>query len=178
MTTENTSSNISQPYIDANIIKLRLDTEALLHKIEIYLKGEKEDYYEDAKTNDIKVRTIKLSLRKANFEGIQSIYNWAAGVLNPQVSQGNFQVDKEAFCKKYEDYIFYYRIDLSTMLMNNITEYGIADNDYEGIIDYVMNIITPFMTRLIDNKEREGLGQIKAEQRSIVEKDAKKFGIW
>ena len=92
---------------------------------------------------------------KANDEGIQSLLNWIRTIVNPQVVQGNFPTDSPSHSTMYENYVFWNRVDLAQMVVVNLYKWNLNTKDANVIIDSIMNMIEPFMTRLIDNKERE-----------------------
>lgn len=136
-------------YTASNSLKLRLDTQHLLEQIELNLKGYKEVIRVDAKTGIPQVDRIRIGEPKANDLGIQEILRWLNNVINPAVVQGNYKEER------YQDDLYRIRVSLAQDLMTNLDRYGINENDYEGIIDSFMATIRPFLSRLIDNKERE-----------------------
>ena len=165
---ENYRAKLSNPGLDYNSLNLRLNPEPLLEKIEIFLKGEKESYTRDKAGNVIKL-VDQFGLRKANNNGIQSIYSWISGIINTQIVQGNFPISKLGHSEKYEDFIYYFRMDFSEYLMKNLYEFDIDETEFEGIIDFVMSIIVPYMSRLIGNEERLGYNQtLKSEERNVI----------
>lgn len=162
-------ARISQAYETASIMKLRLDTNPLLEKIELFLRGEKlvfltdengrthKDtipigYINEKKETERRAEGLKPSYAKANEVGVQTILNHVTAICNPQVVQGNF--NKEM----YQNYVFETRIDIAKLLMVNLYEWEISPKDYEGIINFIMSLSKPFMSRLIDNKERDSYG--------------------
>jgi len=147
------NSSINKPSADASLIEIRLRTEPILKQIEVFLSGEKIET--TLVNNQLIAYKVKVGQPKANRQGITSILNWIANVLNSQVVQGNFYTDKSGFSKEYEDFCYNFRIDFGDELMINLYKYGINEEDFMGIIDSIMNIIVPFMPRLKDNKERE-----------------------
>lgn len=174
MDEEKTSSFVSSPYMDAEIVKLRIDTEPILHKVEIFLKGEKDDYTEDPKTGKVILVTTKLALAKASPEGIQAIYSWLSGIMNSQISQGNFYVDEHGYSKKYEDFCMWIHLDFAKYLMNNLYEFGIPESEYEGIVDFVMTEVRAFLTRPIGDGERKGLSLQTSKEQSYKETERKR----
>lgn len=164
---DNRSISLSQPVSDYNSLNLRLNPEPLLAKIEVFLRGEKEIIYE-GENGEACYKTVKIGLKKANENGIQSIYNWISGVVNIQTVQGNFPVDARGYSKAYEDYIYNFRIDFSKYLMLNKYDFEISDTEYTGIIDFVLFLIVPYMSRLIGNEERKGYNNtLKSDDRTV-----------
>ena len=148
-----------------NLLQLRLDPSNLISEIKMFLKAEIEAVDQDSEGN-IRRKVIPVGLPKANEKGIASILNWIHVTVNPQVVQGNFPADKQGMSPMYERYIMEFQKDLGDMIYINMYDYGINENEAQAIIDAVMNLIKPFMTRLIDNKERESYGDTFREVRS------------
>jgi hypothetical protein len=55
----------------------------------------------------------------------------------------------------YQNYVAEVHDGLNVNLMNNLYNWEIDEDNYEPIIDFIMNLVQPFISRLIDNKERE-----------------------
>lgn len=161
----NTSGTITQPLIDPTLIRLRLDTKDILQSIEVFLRGEKIEYTMDESGQIVTLKT-KIGEAKANPKGIASILNWISLTINPHVVQGNFPSNGAGYSKEYEDFCYYFQVELGNYLMLNIYNFNIDESEYQGIIDSVMNIVRPFMTRLLDNKERESYFQTLKTQES------------
>lgn len=153
-----------------NVVKARIDTTELLERIEYYLRG---SYLERMQTEDGQIisRIIKHGIPKANPLGVQSIMSWTAMTLNAQVVQGNFTSDKTGYSQMYEDYCYWFQCDLGDYLMTNLDNFGIELREFQGIIDGTMNIVRPYMTRLIDNKERESYAETtKSTETNVLSK--------
>jgi len=152
MTSETQGQDVTQSsnyaFHNATIIQLRLDTEKVLEKIEIFLKGARIVYQE--KDGNIVGINQETGTPKANDEGIQSIMNMISCVVNSQTVQGNFDHEE------YEQYIEEINISLLSAIVTNCCEWDIKDDDIESIINFTMALIRPFMSRVIDNKERDG----------------------
>ena len=165
------NANYSRPGIDANIIQIRLDTQKLLEKIELFLKGSREVYSKD-ETGQIIVQHLKVGEPKANDEGIQSLLNWLNGTINAQVVQGNFPSTSSGDSPAYNRYIKEYHIELTELLILNIYNWGIKEGEINGIISFIMLLVQPFFSRLIGNKERESYSEsLRSEERT------KKWGL-
>lgn len=154
----NTTTSTNRGFDSASALKIRLDASGIIENVELFLKGSKLMISQTDK-GEIITNEISTGQKKANDIGIQSILNWLQLILNPQVVQGNFPIDSGGNSKMYEDYIYYVRVDLSTNIIANVYNWEIVDEDIDVIIDSIMNAIEPFMTRLIDNKERESYDQ-------------------
>ena len=149
----NTTTANNRGYDSASALQIRLDTTTIIENVEMFLKGSKLTVYQDEK--GIHTKKVNTGTPKANDAGIQSILNWLQLILNPQVVQGNFPSDGKGHSPMYDDYIYWTRINLSNDVIENCYSWAVSDSDIDGIINSIMNIVEPFMTRLIDNKERE-----------------------
>jgi len=150
----NITSNNSG-FNSASALQIRLDPSSIIENVELFLSGKKIVVEQDD-AGKIATRHLEIGKPKANSRGIQAILNRIQLVINPQAVQGNFSCDSPSLSTKYEDYIYYIRCDFAETLMINLYEWDVEEEDYDDIIDSIMNLIEPFMTRLIGNKEREG----------------------
>lgn len=142
----------------SSALQLRLDATAVLENIELFLRGAKISATQD-ESGKIKVQTIPIGRPRANSIGIQSILNSVGIIVNNQVVQGNFFIDQNGHSFQYEEYIIRCHTNMAVNIMNNLPNWEISEDDYDIIIDSIMDIVEPFMTRLIDNKERESYDQ-------------------
>lgn len=160
-------------------VQMRLDTSSLMEKIELFLRGGGNvSRYNNE--NEIETSFVKTGSRMCNDLGVQTLLNWIGGTLNPHVVQGNFLVDpKTGTSKAYDVFIENYNIDLASLVVINLYDWEMDVKNAEGVIDFVMNMIIPFMTRLIDNKERESYGNTirTVESNSITQGKSNPFGL-
>ena len=164
----NTSTSSNKGYNASTALQIRLETTQLIENIEMFLRGALLVVEQDD-NGRITTKKIERGMPKANDLGIQSILNWIQLILNPQIVQGNFPVDSPSHSSMYEDYIYNVRVDITSMIIINCYNWEIIDEDIEMIIDSIMNAIEPFMTRLIDNKERESYSDtIRHEEHSSM----------
>ena len=143
---------------NARAIEIRLDTRSLLADIESFLRGERvvEVPLDDGR---VKLVSKKYGASKCNDEGIQNILSWLS-IMNAQVVQGNFLYNQQdGISSEYQEYICDFQKSLTVMIVLKQIDWEIKDEDSESIIDYVMLLVRPFMTRLIDNKERESYSE-------------------
>jgi hypothetical protein len=77
--------------------------------------------------------------------------------LKETYSKVNEQWD-ELF-EKYEEYIYDYHISLLKMVIVSCVDWDLEDREIEPLIDFVMLMVIPFMSRLIGNKERESYSE-------------------
>jgi hypothetical protein len=136
-------------YNTANILQLRLNTEPILHNIELYLKGQYEQYVQDGEGN-VSLQHTDYSDPKCNPQGIYTVMSWLRGTINSQIVQGNFEKHEDLY-----NYLATFRMTLAETLMINLTNYAIKETDWEGILDMIMSMMKPFMSRLVGNKERD-----------------------
>jgi len=155
----------NQHYHEASIIKIRLETAELLNQIENYLKGSRlipvevlVDIHgeiitepEEGKEYETRIdwQTIETGESRANDRGVQGIMAFISSIVNPAVVQGNHTVEQ------WQNYVFETNISLVKMLLINQTTWGMEDEDVEPICDHVMSLVGPFMSRTIDNGERD-----------------------
>lgn len=151
------NAQMSQPNKDPTALQIRLDTRPIIESIEIFLRGETTIFIK----NDSGVVTqqkVKQGEPKMNDNGIRSLLNWIGGVINSQVVQGNFPSDPGAANKghstAYESYICEFQKNLGKHIVTNRVDWDLPDTETEGLIDFIMSMIIPFMSRLIDNLER------------------------
>ena len=137
-----------------NILKMRLDTQPLLDQIEYFMRGARWTI-EQTPEGKIQTKKITMGVPKANDLGIQSILNWLTSTINPQTVQGNFPVDKHGFSSMYENFIYEFQINLGKYMVLHCYDWSIEDDEIEGIIDFIMNTVKPFMSRCIGNQERK-----------------------
>ena len=134
---------------EASILKYRLDTKSTLDNLQVYLEG-KVDYGGMSQNGELLVETKKLSKAKANQEGIHGIMAWVRSLISAPTVMGNF-VDMN----RYDTFIYEAHGSIATMLAVNAPDWEILDGDLEPICDTIMLLVQAFMSRLIQNKERE-----------------------
>jgi hypothetical protein len=158
-------------------IEIRLDTQKLIEKIEIFLRGGKTIYVYD-KDEKLHKEYIESGIKKCNDLGVQTLLNWITGTINAQIVQGNFMLNKKTGESDiYNDYIEEYNKELASQVILNLYDWDMSESDAEGVINFIMLVIIPFMTRLIDNKERESYGQSMRSVESNSVQTPKGFGF-
>lgn len=156
--TNESTATIRKAMNQYNLLQIRLDTSEIINQAKMYLNAEVEVPDHDANGQIIGIKTITLGFPKCNKKGVASILNWLQMTINPQVVQGNFP-SKNGDSLMYDQYIYEFQIDLMDMLMINLYSYEIDEDEVQSVVDAIMNIVKPFMTRLIGNKERESYGE-------------------
>lgn len=157
-----------------NLLKIRLDTTEIINQAKMYLTAEIEMIDQD-KEGNLQRKVVHTGDAKANKEGINSILTWLQMTINPQVVQGNFQADSKGQSMRYDNYIYWFRIDFMDYLMINLYKFNIDEDEIQGIVDSICLLVEPFMTRLIGNKERESYGETFKEITSNVSRDSRRF---
>lgn len=176
-TPENQITMLNRAIQNYNLLQIRLDPSNLINEIKMFLNAEIEIVNTDAEGNFSR-SIIEVGVPKANKQGIASILNWIQMVINPQVVQGNFPTDKHGKSEMYEMFIEEFQKDLGDMIYINMYDYDIKETEAQSIIDSIMNLIKPFMTRLINNKERESYGDTFKEIISQVPQKNKGLALW
>lgn len=143
----NISSN--EGYQNSTALQIRLNTEPIITRLEKYLTGEVQWVTEV--NGKVSTESVKTGEAKANKIGVQSILSTVSNIINPQTVQGNFDGENVT----YGEYLKRQRKAFARDLMDNLHKYGIDESDYAGIINNVFAVIEPFMSRLINNLERE-----------------------
>jgi|SRR6056297_131598 len=147
---------------NSTFMELRLSTRDLLKKIEYFLSAKRKVLIQEGET--LKESYEKFGEPLANSEGINNILHIIGLRVDSHVVQGNFEEDH------YWEFIARARRELRDQVVINCYDWGINDNKIELVIDTIMAFIEPFMTRTIDNKEREGYG-IQIQSRETLGND-------
>lgn len=153
------SSNAA--YIDSSILKLRLDTEKLLENIELFLQGQKIVSVID---NGVpKIEVVQYGTPMLNSEGVQAIMSYLSLIFAPHSVQGNFKdMDYRNFIKELDN-------NISCNIMENIEAWDVQISKYNHIIDGIMSAAEMFVSRLIDNKERDSYNATLRSVESTVQ---------
>ena len=145
----NVISSDNKNFVDGGILQLRLNTEPVLHNLELYLNGTYERYVQHT-DGRVEQESVEYATPKCNPEGIYSIMSWLRSTMNSQIVQGNFETFDELF-----KYLENFRMQLAEYLMINLHKFKLLETDFEGIVDMVITTMHPFMSRLVGNKERD-----------------------
>ena len=165
---EQTYAQIQKNNNDFQALQVRLDTDPLLEKAEIFLRGYKLAHTQDSDGKIITQR-INLGVAKANELGIQSILNIVSTTINPQTVQGNFYVDGQGLSLKYEDFLYWFRVDFIDVLVTNAPNWSIADSEIDNIYNAICNLVELFLSRLLNNEERKSYGEtMKSTESNVI----------
>jgi len=155
-----------------SIVQLRLDVREILYNIENFLRGKIVTTSLDNDGN-IQQENKSLGEPKANEQGIQNIMLRVGAIFNTAVVQSNF--DEEGLSV----YLMNLEISLARMVMVNCYKWNIKNEEQDILIDFMMDMVEPFMRRTIDNQERIMLGaSTKIVERSGNNEDPNKKSGW
>lgn len=139
----------NQEYVDNTSFMLaRIDTTQLISRMKrdisgtvvVLLQNEKGDYYEEIK---------QIGRPLANPEGIMHICNLVEEITNSHTVQGNLDINH------YYDFIPQVREEITDAIILNCYAWEIDDKDLGYIINKILRIVELFLTRPVNNKERE-----------------------
>ena len=166
----NKQSHYNGNFVTPSALHYRLDTKDILDSLQMFLKGERIGIEE--KDGKVYQTLIKTGNEKANNIGTQSIMSFVSSIVNSAVVQGNFD-DLQT-----SNYVYNCRLDLTQDIVTNRDTYGIDGEYINLIINFCMNLIEPYISRLKDNKERESYtDSLKTNEVSRVESE-KRSGLF
>lgn len=154
----NSQASIRRAQNDFNALRIRLDTEELLNRIEFFLRGKRQQVLQ-TKTGDLVSQEVGSGTALANEEGVQAIMSWVSMIINPQTVQGNFPADRHGYSITYEQSIYNFRLNFGTDIVLNMPGWDIKEENAEGIIDRVCQVVEIFLSRCIDNEERKSYSE-------------------
>jgi hypothetical protein len=143
---QQTGATMNQNY-NSTALELRLDTQPIIDKIELFLSGMKTVYIEDA-NGQILVKKIKISTPKMNEEGTEYIISFLTSVFSSAVVQGNW---KEDF---FRERLYEIREQLAFAIMVNTHKWEIIPTSRHMIMTILMETMAGYLSRLLENKER------------------------
>lgn len=137
----------SMGYHTESIMRYRLDMAELLRDIELYLSGKRIEMAEDSE--GIRENLIQYGEPLMNRRGIQSIIGSLRLLLGPHTVQGNLEKDA------YDNLVEEINIYLARDIMINRVYWEVRLEDFPMIVDTIVWTTLLFLSRIIDNKERE-----------------------
>ena len=148
---------------NSSFMNMRLDTSSLVTDIERFLHSIVEEYAE----KDGKIITIPVRVGRplANKEGIMRICNIVRMRINHHLAQGNMKEEH------YWEFIGRARKEITETIVKKCYDWEIDDNNLNMIIDEINALIEGFMTRPIDNKERDSYNQQFVSREQIVQNE-------
>lgn len=144
-----TIQQVDPQYTNNSALQMRLETLTLINTMEDFLSGTQETIATDELGQMVVVKAQNAGEPKANSEGIYGIIGYLRSVINSQTVQGNFTKDY------YMQYLERLHVNLAGIIITNRIEWAIRVEDVRLIINVVMNLCAPFLSRTVDNKERE-----------------------
>lgn len=148
-------------------IRLRLDPSDILRDFELFLRRAKIQTREDDRGNYIE-EMVSIGQPLANEEGIAGIMGYLRFEVSPHNVQGNLTWDR------YDKLIYEIHVDLAETLMAQLHKWDIRIEDYNFILDGIMHTLQTFLSRCVDNKERESYTEsMKTEERSVLKPEKK-----
>lgn len=136
-------------YLTTSALQLRLETDSKIESVQMFLSGERSWSYVDPKTQKVIVKKFKVGKKLMNDEGVAHLTNYMSAIINPQVVQGNYDE------QWYRDNLELTHKRLAYMITVNRFAWEIDINSRHSIIGFLMEYVKPFLSRLLDNKERE-----------------------
>lgn len=160
-----TSNN--EGYNDQNALQIRLNTKPIIIGVEFYLRGVREVMTTDEHGNP-KIENIRYASPKLNEEGVHAIIAWLETSINTQVVQGNIENFEDLY-----NLISNERLDLTQYLMLNVYNWDVKESEISGIIDMIIRQERLFLSRLVNNGERNSYSntiQHKESSNNTVER--------
>lgn len=158
-------------YISTSIMQLRLDSKEVLERLRFFLEGTRIVTDVDDEGQQI-YKKIQVTEPKANSEGVNSLMSFLETKINPQVVQGFFPSDAKGNSQAYDNYLADVHESLLDIVITNCEDWDMRDEDLSLIIDTFMQMIEPFMSRLIGDGERKSYSQtMKVSENSTVKEN-------
>jgi len=127
-------------------LKLRLDPERLIKRIEYYLKGERLVI----KNNEL--QSINIGERLVNQRGLQRIIQTINHVINKDMVLGNLEADE------INRIVHDVKMDLAEDLSQFADEWEVRRGDRKAIVHNIERMTKIFLSRTKNNGERDSLG--------------------
>lgn len=159
------TSNFQQ-LSDPTFIKLKLDTSELLQRVEAFLSAKKVFLYR-GEDGELYEESKNVGEPYANEEGVAAIMSMLDMRANNHSVQGN--MDRIEFY----DFLADTRKELTRDIVLNCYKWQINDTKLNVIIDTLLGFMRAFMSRTIDNKERESL-MSQFHSREVISQQPKK----
>lgn len=158
-------------YNSVGVVQTRLNTDAVIAQFDTYLRGIETTVVQD-QNGELVNKIVWQGKPIVNESGYQAIMQFINLVINAQTVQGNF-LDEDY----YGEYLCRLRKELTTDLMINRKRYGIDPRDFPGLMSRLMRIIEVFMTRPIQNGERNSYAATFKSIESL-QTNPNKSSIW
>ena len=139
--------NYFQPQPTDNALKIRLETEDTLEKIEMYLRGEAWAYNQAGE-----LTKILEDDPKANEKGVRALMSVLHSYVNKSAVQGNLSTEQ------VNNLMVDFHLGMGNLLGFHCSEWGIDRNDRRSIVNFIEPFVFMFISRTKDNKERDSYG--------------------
>lgn len=146
-TTQGTQA-YNSPYTTESALNMRLNTAEPLQRIQEFLEGKQRLNFQK-EDGTWEVKDIPCGEPKANNLGVQGLLSRLTALFNASVVQGNYKD------YMYFDHICQMRKELTDEIVINCNKWNVDESDLSGVVDMIMGTLKCFLSRLIDNKERE-----------------------
>ena len=159
-------------FITPSVLALRLDTERDARKFELFLRGKELKTIQDP-NDQTKSSVVEIFIGEplCNEDGIRYIKSFFEGLVNPANVQGNYT--RIEYYMHLEDV----HVRLTKMLTGNNLRWEITPSNRRVILTKFITQVRVFLTRPIDNKERDSFGNIKhIESKRLDTEQAQKSG--
>ena len=158
------NNNTSINQMNASALVMRLDTKGIIEDLELFLRGLVKHVKKDKETGEETLEFVPIAEPLANPKGIHCILATISTLFNSSNVQGNFKEDQ------YNGFIKEFHSEFAKDLMINLDNWGVSEDDYSFIVNRIIQTVIPFLTRLIDNKERESYeSTIKTVENNTVQ---------
>jgi len=160
-------------YMDQSFMELRLSNKNVMLQVEDFLSGKRRGVTKN-KDGTYKEVLFKKGSSHVNDKGLNDLLHLIALRTNPLIVQGNFTREE------FYDYMEMTRKEIAYAVMVNLYDWGIDEDKYNYIIDNIMAFLIPFMSRLIDNKERDSYQNTFATKELINSQahESRRFGLF
>lgn len=138
----------------ASALEIRLNTDPIIRRFELDLKGLREEVETEIETGIQKIVFKSNGNPLANKMGQQAIMGHINSVINHQNVQGNFKVSDNGQIDLYADFLIRTRKGIAADLMINRHIFGIGINNYRGIMAKIMRLVEAIASRTINDGER------------------------
>jgi len=159
--------NYYNPRATDSALKIRLETDDIIERIEMYLRGESWAYNKEGELT--KITNCKA---KANEEGIRGILAIVTSYVNKSVVQGNL-TGEDIF-----EIMLQFKRGVANVFAFHCDEWGVERMDRKAIIDFIEPLIRIFISRPKDNKERESYGMTIKETGQVVTDNKRGFSFF